>query len=137
MNNVTTSSQPIVIFSSISLTSLPSDPLTLIFPCTISKLNIFFSYLSIEEFETFIQSAGLLNDMLTSTDVSVCFNLSLFTYVDEITKDHHLKMSYIEFIEAFARIADKASHSPIIPIKTLQTARSEISLNTSVYSTHN
>lgn len=57
--------------------------------------------------------------------------------MDEITKDHHLKMSYIEFIEAFARIADKASHSPIIPIRAMQTARSEMSLNASVYSVPN
>lgn len=34
------------------------------------------------------------------------FNLSMQTYVDEITKDSHLHMQIIEFWEALARLAD-------------------------------
>lgn len=48
----------------------------------------------------------------------MCFNQAMYTYVDEVNEDKHLRMGFLEFLEAFARICDKASHSPlVIPAK--------------------
>ena len=57
--------------------------------------------------------AGLLNDQLKERDLFVCFNLSIQTQIDEIDKNRHIKGTFIEFLEAFARAMDKASWGPM------------------------
>ena len=36
-------------------------------------------FMTEDEFEAFVQDAGLINDMFFSRDVPVCFNLSMMT----------------------------------------------------------
>lgn len=68
--------------------------------------------MSIDEFESLVSSAGLLNDMLNQRDIGVCFNQAVYTYVDELSQDKHLRAGYLEFVEAFARACERASVAP-------------------------
>lgn len=36
-----------------------------------------------------------------------------------------MRMSFSEFLEAFARVCEKASHSPMIPVRNPLTGRSD------------
>lgn len=65
--------------------------------------------MTFDEFERFINDSKLCNDLLFQRDICVCFNLALMTQINEITKNRHLRATYIEFLEAIARAVDKAS----------------------------
>ena len=67
-------------------------------------------FMTLDEFENFVVSAGMINDMLMARDISVLFSLSKFTEVNEIDSEKHLQMSFVEFLECFARCCDKASY---------------------------
>lgn len=60
-------------------------------------------FMTTDELEHLFQDAGLVNDSLVSRDIAVFYNLSMMTQVDEINKDVHLRMKYVEFLESFAR----------------------------------
>lgn len=49
----------------------------------------------------------MLTDTFADRDVGQCFNMAMMTQINEISKDRHLKASFIEFVEAFARCCDK------------------------------
>ena len=36
-------------------------------------------------------------------------------YIDEINSDKHQRMTFLEFLEAFSRVADLASFTPSLP----------------------
>jgi hypothetical protein len=55
----------------------------------------------------------LISDFITDKDVHAIFALSMMTQVQEVTEDRHLRMSFPEFIEALARLAEKLSPAPI------------------------
>ena len=69
-------------------------------------------FMAVDEFENVLADAGLVSDSFGSRDINVCFNLSMMTQVNEIEKDRHLRMTFVEFLEAFARAADKISAPP-------------------------
>jgi hypothetical protein len=69
--------------------------------------------MTVDEFETFIVETGLINDMLAQRDLGLVYYQAMMLQVDEINQDRHMRMTFIEFLEAFARACDKASHSPI------------------------
>lgn len=73
--------------------------------CTRGEYN----YMSRGELLQLASRAGLVNSMCGERDVMIAFNLSKQSQVDELNNENTLKMKYIEFLEAFARIADKAS----------------------------
>ncbi|CDW85738.1 UNKNOWN [Stylonychia lemnae] len=72
------------------------------------------TFMTVDEFENFINVANLCNDLLFQRDICVCFNLAMMTQVNEISKDRHLRASFIEFLEALARAVDKASTTDYI-----------------------
>jgi len=55
------------------------------------------------------ERVGLINDLCGEREVKMAFNLSKEPIVDEVTTDAIMKIKYFEFLEAFARIADKSS----------------------------
>jgi hypothetical protein len=65
-----------------------------------------------DEFTSFLTSCGFINDNFVARDCNVCFNLAMMTQVDELEKDRHLKANFVEFLEAFARAAERISMSP-------------------------
>ena len=62
-----------------------------------------------DEFIKLIGDSGVISDYFGAKDVGIVFNLSMMTQVNESTSERHLRMSYDEFIEAVARIADKCN----------------------------
>lgn len=72
-------------------------------------------FMSLEEFKQLCSDGCLMEDesMLADRELSTCFCLSMQTQVDEINQCRNQEMSFIEFIEAFARAADKANLNPI------------------------
>jgi hypothetical protein len=51
---------------------------------------------------------------MAEREAFLAFLLSMMTQVDELTKARHYQMSYYEFLEGLARIAEKASLIPFI-----------------------
>ena len=61
-----------------------------------------------------VEESGMIADELCNQrDIPLCFNLAMFTQVDELNKERHLKASFTEFLEAIVRIIDKASLEPL------------------------
>ena len=60
-------------------------------------------FMTTDELEAIFADANLINDQLVSRDIAVYYNLAMMTQVDELSKDRHLRMNFIEFLEAFAR----------------------------------
>lgn len=76
--------------------------------------------MSCDEFENLVSKANLLNDLLSNRDVALYFNQAMMIQVDEISKNKNLRMTFVEFIEAIARIAEAASFAPSIPKNLLE-----------------
>eukprot|EP01017_Pseudomicrothorax_dubius_P005020 TRINITY_DN11162_c0_g1_i1.p1 TRINITY_DN11162_c0_g1~~TRINITY_DN11162_c0_g1_i1.p1 ORF type:complete len:422 (+),score=86.12 TRINITY_DN11162_c0_g1_i1:71-1267(+) len=71
-------------------------------------------FMCLDELHTLANHAGLISeDSMVERDVDVIFNLSMMTQVDELYQNRHFEMSFVEFLEAFARIADKTALSPV------------------------
>ena len=69
-------------------------------------------FMTTDELEHIFADAGLINDQLVSRDIAVFYNLAMMTQVDELNKDRHLRMNFIEFLEAFGRWAEQISADP-------------------------
>mmetsp|Transcript_4556 Transcript_4556/g.3830 ORF Transcript_4556/g.3830 Transcript_4556/m.3830 type:complete len:190 (+) Transcript_4556:590-1159(+) len=69
-------------------------------------------FMTTDELEAIFADANLINDQLVSRDIAVYFNLAMMTQVDELNKDRHLRMNFIEFLEAFARCSSQISYDP-------------------------
>ena len=64
--------------------------------------------MSMAEFVDLIQCSEVVDENFGARDAGTLFNLSIMTQVDEIHSERHLQMHFIEFIEALARVADRA-----------------------------
>lgn len=65
--------------------------------------------MTVDEFDLVVNSAGLVNDLLNSREIPMFFNLGMMIQVNEVDLDRHLQATYIEFLEAVARVCDEAS----------------------------
>jgi len=65
--------------------------------------------MSLEEISMLATMTEILDDVFGQRDLNVQFNLAMMTQVAELDNDRHVKMSIVEFIDAFGRIADKIS----------------------------
>jgi hypothetical protein len=65
--------------------------------------------MSVNEFTRFVQLAlkGDETVTLNSRECGPLFNQSVMTQVDELNQDRHGLMTFIEFVEAFCRLADR------------------------------
>lgn len=70
------------------------------------------NFMSSAEFETIWEHSKLQNERFANRDINVCFNLAMQTRVDEYNSDKHLKMQFVEFLEALARAANYLSYPP-------------------------
>lgn len=71
-----------------------------------------YRFMANDEFEKMMSDAGLMDGNFGSRDAVTVFNLSMMTQVNELDYDRHLQGSYLEFLEAMARAADKISMPP-------------------------
>ena len=68
--------------------------------------------MDVEEFLAIFTSLKLIDNYFTERDVVISYNLAMMTQVDEIDSSRHLKMQFLEFIEAVARCSDVISLPP-------------------------
>ena len=69
-------------------------------------------FMSLEEFNNLVSAMDLVTDGLGERDATLYYSLGMMTQVDELSNDRIFQMQYIEFLEAFARAADKFSAAP-------------------------
>lgn len=67
-------------------------------------------YLDLDEFSLIVNT--LMDSDFPVKEISIIFNLSMRLQVDEINFDRHYNMMFPEFLEAFARFADRLSPIP-------------------------
>ena len=56
-----------------------------------------------------IVDSNVIGDTFTFKEIYPLWNLSMMTQKDEINSDRHLNMTFVEFVEAICRVADKLS----------------------------
>ena len=63
--------------------------------------------MSLDEWYDLLFKSELINDTFLNKDVGPAFAMSMMTNKFELDSDRHLNMSFVEFLEAIARVADK------------------------------
>lgn len=63
-------------------------------------------FMTLEEFMNFCTQTGQVNDNVNMRQAIMCFHLSMMTQVDEINFKNHMHASFLEFLEAWARLTD-------------------------------
>lgn len=71
-------------------------------------------FMCLEELRRFCSDSQLLGDAFQDREILIAYNFSVMLQVDEVNNDRHLQMYFPEFIEAFARIADKIALIPFV-----------------------
>jgi Ran GTPase-activating protein (RanGAP) involved in mRNA processing and transport len=66
------------------------------------------NFMSIEEFREFCRDAHVGEGTLVVRDVDLAFVQAMMVQVDEVYKKRHVEMTFVEFIEAFARCCEAA-----------------------------
>ena len=66
-------------------------------------------FMCLDEFHDISSHAGFFDLNCVERDVNLAFNLSMMTQVDELENDRIFQMSFLEFMEGIARLADKLS----------------------------
>lgn len=69
-------------------------------------------FMCLDEFRAFVTAFGIDSHM-TGLDIPLCFNLSMMTQIDEVDSERVSEMSFVEFLEAFAHLADMVSFQHI------------------------
>ena len=49
----------------------------------------------------------MIDDNFGAREIGTIFNLAMMTQVDEIYKDRHMQMVFVEFLEALGRVAER------------------------------
>lgn len=63
--------------------------------------------MSMNEFIDLVTATRVVDDNFGAREIGILFNLSMMTQVDEIHRNRHIKMYFVEFLEAIARVADR------------------------------
>lgn len=74
------------------------------------------NFMSLGELHQFCNDSKIFDDNFVDRDANLAFNLSMMTQVDELNFDRVFQMSFVEFLEALARIAEKASFAPFTEV---------------------
>jgi hypothetical protein len=69
-------------------------------------------FMSINEFSQLVTLSGVVDDNFSSREIGTIFNLSMMTQVDEIHSERHCQMTFLEFVEALCRTADRVIVAP-------------------------
>ena len=62
-------------------------------------------FMSLGELENFV-SDFRLDSRFPQNDIAVCFNQAMMSQIDELDSERCAEMSFVEFLEAFSRVAD-------------------------------
>ena len=63
--------------------------------------------MSLEEFIDMMSDSGLVDENFGIREIGPLWSLSMMTNKHELESDRHLNMSFVEFLEALSRCADK------------------------------
>lgn len=66
-------------------------------------------FMSLEELIDLCKHANLFDENFVERDVNLAFNTAMMTQMDELNSEKFFRMTFVEFLEALARIADKMS----------------------------
>jgi len=72
-------------------------------------------FMCLEELRRFCNDCELFGETFQDREVTLAYNFSIMLQIDELNSDRHMQMYFTEFIEAFARIADKCALAPYFP----------------------
>jgi hypothetical protein len=65
-------------------------------------------YLAVEDFLQFCADTEQFTALFTARQATMCFHLAMMHQVNEVDSDRHVKMTFFEFVEAFAMIVECA-----------------------------
>jgi hypothetical protein len=71
-------------------------------------------YMSMEEFFELFEQVQICSENFGTRECGIIFSLSMGTQVDEVHANRHTKMTFVEFLEAYCRVADKLSKYDIL-----------------------
>ena len=76
--------------------------------------------MSLTEFTALIVASDCLSDNFGAKQIANQFNLSMMTQVDELEKDKHINMAFVEFLEAIVRVAEKTEipHCKLVSLQS-------------------
>ncbi|CAD8165096.1 unnamed protein product [Paramecium pentaurelia] len=66
-------------------------------------------FMCLDELHEICGQAGLFDEKFVDRDADLAFNLSMMLQIDELESDRIFQMTFVEFMEAIARIAEKVS----------------------------
>jgi hypothetical protein len=66
------------------------------------------------EFIDLVTKSGVIDDNFGAREIGVLFGLAMMTQIDEISKERNYQMQFLEFLEAFARVADRVMINPYL-----------------------
>ncbi len=69
--------------------------------------------MSLQDFTRLWNDLDLYDIYFSERELPTIYNLSMMTNIDEINSDKHLEMKFVEFLEAFSRIAEIYSPLPL------------------------
>lgn len=69
-------------------------------------------FITIDEYDSLLTEAEIVNDMLYQRDIPVHFNQSMQINLLEIENEKHMKAYYLEFLEMMCRALEDASFPP-------------------------
>lgn len=69
-------------------------------------------HMTVSEFENFTLTGDLVNDVFSQRDAAYCFNMAMMTQINDIENERHIQGQFIEFLEAFCRVAEISSFPP-------------------------
>lgn len=74
-------------------------------------------FMCLDEFKNLCADGGIFEgeSMLAEREVPICYAISMMTQIDELNQSKVFEMGFLEFLEAFSRVADKAN---LVPIQT-------------------
>ncbi|OMJ80561.1 hypothetical protein SteCoe_19157 [Stentor coeruleus] len=92
-------------------------------------------FMCMEEFRDFCRDAKLENERCTAREIDLAFSLAMMCQADELYKKRHIEMSYVEFLEAFARVCAASGNVRRYP-KNEKDQIKEFYVNASVSKVH-
>ena len=64
-------------------------------------------FMSLDEFQELIVNSNVCSDSFGTREIRIHFNLAKMTEINEVDFKKHTEMSFIEFIEALGRVAER------------------------------
>jgi len=78
------------------------------------------------DYDKFLRDVGVVNVYITEREPLLFFNLAMMTQIDELSSNRHLRMTFVEFLDVFARIADRLTPTIDNPMSTLYQKIAEL-----------